>query len=157
MVVYEKCMAQEWHGVEVKEKCDDRGRGVIAMRPFLKGEIIVDYHAREISRIEMETIMDASDDDDRRSDYIFCGPNSLFWDGSAESCHCHPQNRLIGRLINFAPKSSPECNAKPQFFQFMAYNKLFNTILLVAARDIDMLEEIRFDYGDNTCLEMFNR
>lgn len=152
--VHLKCELQQWIDVDVMENCPGgRGRGLIASKTFQKNEIIVDYHARPISKCEAKDIED--DDDDKRYNYLFCGPNGLFWDGSGEYCICHPQTRLLGRLANFAQKGSVECNAKPQFVEFNYNKKVSHVIILVATRDIQVLEEIRFDYGDKTCLELF--
>jgi hypothetical protein len=101
--------------------------------------------------MEAKAILDAADDQDRRSDYLFCAPGGLFWDGSAETCDCHPETRKFGRLLNFASADSRECNAKPQLFQLPQ----FTCVLIVATRDIEPLEEIRFDYGDEKCRELF--
>ena len=150
--VYEKCLLQQWTGVDVNENCADRGRGLIAAKIFTKNEIIVDYHAQQISKNEADKIR--ADD---RSNYLFCGNGNLFWDGSPESCACHPQSRLLGRLANFAVKNTTECNAKPQLFQFKeAGNKIFHTLILVAIHEIKVGEEIRYDYGDEKCIELFN-
>ena len=151
--VHERCMLQQWNDVDVKEMCPGgRGRGLIASRRFLKNDILVDYHARVITQNEKEDIMTA---DDSRMNYLFCAPG-LVWDGSAEWCSCHPQSRLLGRLVNFAKKSTVECNARPQLFEFKhSKSSVFNAIILVATRDIEPLEELRFDYGDNACLELF--
>lgn len=153
--VYEKCLLQQWIGVDVMESCPGgRGRGLIAANNFAANEIIVDYHARRITKNEAQQIED--DPEDYRYNYMFCGPNGLFWDGSPESCICHPQSRILGRLANFAAKNTDECNAKPQFVEFKhTKNQIYTTIILVATRDIKCLEEIRFDYGDKHCLELF--
>lgn len=151
--IYEKCMLQQWTNVEVKEKCPEgRGRGIVTTQNFQKNDIIVDYHARVISKDTMKQILN-----DDRSRYLFCSPGGLFWDGSSESCICHPQSRLLGRLANFADaKNTMVCNVKPQLFEFKPLKSpVFRTILLVATRDIEPFEEIRFDYGDNTCVELF--
>ena len=152
--VLEKCMLQQWGDVDVMENCPGgRGRGLIASKSFQKNEIIVDYHATAINKCQAKEIEDDHDDD--RNNYLFSGPNGLFWDGSAETCICHPQSRLLGRLANFAAKNSIECNAKPQFVELGSKKHLFHAIILVASRDIAVLEEIRFDYGDKACLELF--
>lgn len=149
--VYEKCFLQQWTGIDVNEKCANRGRGLIAAKNFTKNEIIVDYHAQQVSKNEAEKIRV-----DDRSNYLFCGNNNLFWDGSPESCACHPQSRLLGRLANFAVKNTTECNATPQLFQFKeARNKIFHTLILVATGEIKVGEEIRYDYGDKKCIELF--
>ena len=151
--VYEKCLLQQWTGLDVNECCPGgRGRGIIASRDFAKNEILIDYHARQISKDEKEEIA-ASE----RSNYLFCAPNGLFWDGSAEVCVCHPQSRILGRLVNFAASGTWNCNAKPQLFEFKPQKpaSVFHAVILVAARDIAVSEEIRFDYGDKNCLELF--
>ena len=151
--VYEKCLLQQWTGLDVDENCPGgRGRGLIAPRNFSKNEILIDYHARQITKEEQEEIA-ASE----RSNYLFCGPNGLFWDGSAEVCVCHPQSRILGRLVNFAASGTLECNVKPQLFQFKPPKPaaVFHAVILVAARDIAVAEELRFDYGDKNCLELF--
>jgi hypothetical protein len=151
--VYEKCLLQQWSDVDVKETCDGgRGRGLVASKNFFKNEIICDYHARMVSQEEMEEIAVTE-----RVNYMFCGPNGLFWDGSAESCSCHPNSRLLGRLVNFAAQGTLECNVKPHFFQFKPLKpaQVFHAIIFVATRDIALSEELRYDYGDKTCLELF--
>ncbi len=115
------------------ENCNDRGRGVVAIRKFAQNEIVVDYHAEFVSRAKSVTILSAETEDDHRSDNLFCLPGGIFLDGSAETCECHPQTRLMGRLLNFARKESAECNARPEYFEVRAYGKLFRT---VAERDM---------------------
>ena len=154
MEVYEKCLLQNWTGLDVDEKCPGgRGRGIISSHGFSKNAIIVDYHAWQISKDEAAII--EQDPEDYRYNYLFCGPSGLFWDGSPESCVCHPQSRLLGRLANFAQKNTIECNAMAQLFQFKSCTQVFNAIILVATRDIAVQEEVRFDYGDKNCLELF--
>ena len=140
----------------MQENCGGRGRGAIAARPFKKGEILVDYHAKPISKAEGDLIMSAPESD-RRSDYLFCIPsNGVYFDGSEENCTCHPQTRLLGRLLNFAASESSLCNTTAQYFEFPGYDKkTFKTVLFIAKRDINPLEELMFDYGDENCKEMF--
>ena len=150
--ILKKCMLQQWSGIDVMENCPDgRGRGLIASKRFHQHEVLLDYHAKLISRGEANEIEDTS--------YLFCAPKyDLFWDGSAEFCECHPQSRLLGRLANFAAKNTPECNATPQLFSINSRSrkqKPFYAIVLVASRQIEPLEEIRFDYGDRACLALF--
>ena len=118
------------------------------MRNFAKGEIVVDYHAIPISKAESKLMMHAPAND-RRSDYLFSLPGGIFLDGSSEFCTCHPQTRLIGRLLNFSHKNDPTCNIRPQYFEFRHnHMKTFKTVLFVASRDILILEELTFDYND---------
>ncbi len=96
--------------------------------------------------------MFSTEESDRRSDYVFFGPYGLCIDGSTERCPCHPQTRILGRLLNFARKESVECNVVPRYF---SHDKS-QQILFVARRDIQPLEELRFDYGDGFCRNIFN-
>jgi hypothetical protein len=155
--VFQMCLHQQWPGLEVQERSGELGRGVVAARHFVEGEILVDYHAPPIPLATEQEMMSASPSD-RRSDYLFAGPGGLRLDGSSESCACHPETRIIGRLINFAARSTSECNAKPAFFKWVqGRDKLLvkSSIILVATRSISPLEEIRYDYGDSNCVEMF--
>ena len=151
-------MTQAWDGVEVKERCGPggaRGRGVIAMRPFASGEIVADYHGRKISAAEAAAIMDAPESD-RRSDYLFVLPdNDLYMDGSAETCECHPQMRILGRLFNFAVKETPGNNLSPKFIQCKVFGQNHRIVVLVTNRPVATLEELRFDYGDSGSRSMF--
>ena len=151
----------------MKQNCNNAGRGVIVMRPFTKGEIVVDYHAKEISTQEAEAIMNTDDDEDRRSDYLFVIPgHGMVLDGSSETCVCHPHSIVLGRLLNFATSSSKSCNISPHIMTFPVpteqgkrnrdSNKLFRVMVFCARRDIETFEEIRFDYGDETCLKLFS-
>lgn len=126
------------------------------MRKFEKDEIVLNYHAEIISKDTHDMMMETSDDDDRRSDYIFAMPGGVFLDGSSENCNCHPHARIMGRLVNFAQKTTPECNLTPRYFEFRDQNReIFKTVLFVAARDIEIFQELMFDYGDVNCAEMF--
>jgi hypothetical protein len=99
----------------------------------------------------------SNDSDDRRSDYTFCVPShGLFYDASKEFCPCHPGTITMGRLLNFAPSNSKFNNIKPEFFEFaIGDGEVFKTLLFIATRDIDVFEELRFDYGDKNCVALF--
>jgi hypothetical protein len=156
--VLQKCTQQHWPDLEVLEVCSkDSGRGILAGRHFVEGEILVDYHAPKISPAAQEEMMSASSSD-RRSDYLFAGPGGFYLDGSAESCACHPKTRILGRLVNFAARMTDECNVKPVIFNLrIGRDKVMvkRFIILVAVRDISPLEELLYDYGDPNCVEMF--
>ncbi len=70
--LFERCLTQEWSDLQVREKClanmKSIGRGVIAMRAFEKGEILLDYHAQEISREFHNSLLNpVNDETDGRS------------------------------------------------------------------------------------------
>ena len=109
-----------------------------------------------ITRSEADVMEKTEDENDRRSDYVFAVPgHALTFDGSSEICDCHPGTRTVGRLLNYAYRLSPGCNVHPEFFQFKAQNNVFRALLFVANREIDVQEELRFDYGDERSLAMF--
>lgn len=136
----------------MKNSCPGRGRGVVAVRDFAEGEVVVDYHAKSISEDEFNMISETEEENDRRSDYLFCLPeHNIYLDASAENCECHPCTRLIGRLINWAKFSSDRCNLVQRFFKCDGKTE----VLLVAKRQISCLEELFYDYGDPACAEMF--
>ncbi len=148
----ERCATQEWPGVDVREFCENQGRGVIATQPFQKGEVIIDYHGKKIKKEVGQEIMNSTDENDRRSDYVFFGPYGYCADASAEHCVCHPQTRTLGRLFNFAAKGTTQCNVYPRYFVAEKQEK----IIFVAARDISLLKELRFDCGDKNCQNISN-
>jgi hypothetical protein len=134
--------------------CGNRaGRGVVAVQPFRKGDILLDYHGEYIDGATAAEIMASGEDNwaDRRMNYLFCCPRGLFMDASAERCECHPNTRTLGRLLNFAD-GCDDCNVVPRFF---SCGLNFTGIIFVAARDIAVLQELRYNYGDEVCLEIF--
>ena len=68
--VLERCLTQEWPGVEVQEQCGNRGRGVVATRKFQEGQIILDFHGHRIPVKDGGQLMASGDISNRRSDYI---------------------------------------------------------------------------------------
>lgn len=162
-VVFERCQLQVWPNLSVREDCGADveggrkiGRGVVAMSYFRQNEIVLDYHGRRISRKERDEIVQNQNDNDRRSDYIFIGIQGLIIDGSDEICDCHPHVRLLGRLVNHAEMKAPACNIVPRFFRHEDSKKTHTFILFVASRDIEPLEELRYDYNDENCADMFS-
>lgn len=136
--------------------CGERGRGVVATTFFEKGEILLNYHGRKITPNEGREMLMTLDANDRRSDYVFFGPWGLCVDGSAERCPCHPNVRTMGRLLNWANKGTPECNIRARYFASERRNEqALEAILFVASRNISPLEELRFDYGDKDCKDIF--
>lgn len=140
--LYQHCKLQTFTGIDVIEK-SKRGRAIIATRPFVAGEVIIDYHAPLMTKVEADAIMNAPPGD-RRSDFLFKVkvPNrrrTLYFDGSKQ-CSCHPSSYLMGRLINCAfTENNRACNIQPCLFR---YNDL-QTVVFVARRKISVLEEIR--------------
>lgn len=60
---------QRWPGLEIQNSIGSRGRGVVATDYFRKGDILLDYHGKQISLEEDAEIM--ANEDDNRSCYLF--------------------------------------------------------------------------------------
>ena len=144
--------SQEWPELGVKEKVflpykdsfRDIGRGVFALRPFLKGEIVLDYHGKILTLEEGRKISER----DPANNYLLAVAKEYFILADAEQCDCHAPCRTYGRLVNYARSLDKACNLKMVPFHLRLGQK--NTakgVFLAARRDIEVLEELRFDYG----------
>ncbi len=112
-----------------------------------------EYHAPLITPEMAKSIVDSIDPNDLRSNYLFCIPDrNMYLDGSLENCVCHPQTRLLGRLINWAEQGSHSCNLYPRAYGTGSEQ----VILFVATREILLFEELAYDYGDTSCKGLFN-
>lgn len=160
VIVYGHIRYQNWPGVQIVDETENRGRGVVAVDYFKKGDIIMDYHGNEVKK-SVANEMEATDDDqDRRSDYLFDLPElKITIDSSAEFCSCHPRLRTMGRLINWARSGTAEANAKATVYELKKLNKMVGHIprglLFVASKDISPGDEIRCDYGNKRCEDLF--
>jgi hypothetical protein len=134
--------------------------GARAVTHIRKNDIVCDYHGRLISKETSNKIYNSVCPSDRRSDYLMTLPfnGGIYYAAHEEFCPCHPKMRTIGRLLNFASKTGPsahQCNLKLRFYDFLELDGAPKGCLFVASRDILPLEELRYDYGDNNCREMF--
>jgi hypothetical protein len=84
-------------------------------------------------------------------------PDGIHYAAHEEFCPCHPRQRTVGRLFNWAKKTGPtshECNMKLRFYHFRELEGEPKGCLFVAKRDISPLEELRYDYGDKRCTQL---
>ncbi len=71
--ILDLCLSQHWPKLQIVNKIplgDGFGRGVVAVAPFNKDDIIADYHAVEISNETASAYMNTKDTTDKRSDYL---------------------------------------------------------------------------------------
>lgn len=132
---------QRWKGLIVQD-VPGKGRGVFTKRSFKHGEVVCDYHGRQVSRKEGMKV--CSSTADVRPGYMFFYQNkegkAMCIDAHEENCQCHPLTVTNGRLINHSRKRA---NIHPKLF---VHNDR-DVILFIASRDIPVNTELRFDYG----------
>jgi hypothetical protein len=121
--------------------------------------VILDYHGKTIVGKTHEEYM-AEEETGAKEEYVMEISRKYLIDGTQETCTCHPDRLLLGRLANYAnQKKTTKCNMKLQRHIMRGHTEGGNMskalILFVARRDIEPLEELRFDYGDRRCAEMF--
>lgn len=188
---------QKWPGLAIQNSIGAHGRGVVATDNFLVGDILLDYHGKQISLAEDAAIMAEEDDGEKdRSCYLFkvifvsfvfsLFPldyivhltlfiyNIFFKLGYfkvkrlnmsicsfEEFCSCHPRMRTMGRLLNWAQHGSNEANVKVVPYDLKHLAACFDNppkgIMFVATKGIAPLDEICYDYGDDTCKELFGK
>ncbi|XP_039454377.1 uncharacterized protein LOC120433003 [Oreochromis aureus] len=131
---------QKWKGLALQDFGERKGKGVIALMPFHKGDIVCDYHGTYISEAEGK----------RRpqSGYLFffrdeCD-RGMCIDATAFPCACHPDIETYGRRMNHSRKNP---NIKPQKFTMNFPAGPQETILFIALKDITVGEELLWDYG----------
>lgn len=163
-VLHEKD-SQNWRGLVDVECGQPMGRGVLTTKPFKQGDVVIDYHGTEVPLGRGNPSFNAYvavDPKKRNSNYILevkTNPRRLI-DASHDPCVLHPGRRCLGRLINHADEKLPRggtnknCNLK---FVDVALNFLGESriVVLVATRNIDIGEQLFFDYGDRDAREAF--
>jgi hypothetical protein len=156
--IHDLCLSQEWPNLEIKNNIPGAGRGVTAMTKFLANDLIADYHGDQITPEASDELMREPNDDVRTSDYLMKMPCGIHIDAHLEHCGCHSKIRTYGRLFNWsdARDKAKTANMKTHFYTFHGINGgTQQGLLFVANRDIAPLEELRYDYGDANCREMF--
>ncbi|CAD5230045.1 unnamed protein product [Bursaphelenchus okinawaensis] len=119
--------------------CGEKGRGLIAMRPFIRGEFVVEYKGPlvdypEAVKREAEYAKDPS-----IGSYMYFfkyQERRMCVDATAETPY-------KGRLLNH---SVMRPNLRPKVLDFGH----FICVGLFALRDIEVGEELLYDYGDRT-------
>ena len=110
------------------------------------GPVVCDYHGPVVSGKEGENIH--KNTTGKETGYIFFFRNSkgqpMCIDAHSDRCHCHPDKRTFGRLVNHSKKKS---NIKP--LHCVVEGEITDVILFIATKDLPVGEEVLFDYGVN--------
>ncbi|KAK2814283.1 hypothetical protein Q5P01_000646 [Channa striata] len=115
-------------------------------RAFVKGAVICDYHGELVTAEEGRKILESSTDEMGYLYFFTSGSQQLCINAQTHPCRCHPTMETMGRKMNH---SKNNLNVKPQHCKIKFPEGEKDTLLLVAARDIAVHEELRFDYGVN--------
>ncbi|XP_029904031.1 N-lysine methyltransferase KMT5A-like [Myripristis murdjan] len=141
-------MTQRWKGLSIKDFGGDKGKGVIANRRFVKGEMVCDYHGNVIQASGGRTMLGAHEDI-QSSCYLFFfkdGERDLCIDAQTFPCSCHKDLDIVGRRINH---SSKKPNLKLVHILLNADGVSLDVILFKALIDIETGTELSFHYGVN--------
>ncbi len=155
------CNDQDWDDIAMVT-VDGMGRGVIALKHFKKGDVILDYHGSEVPFEEYRDVHEYCEEkpDSRMPEYcieIVRGKRRLI-DATLEPCPCHPGRSCFGRLCNHANENSPYCNIRMvevKADKLYGLKEHWRRVVFVAKRDIEPLEQLMFDYGDENARRIF--
>ncbi|XP_056440967.1 uncharacterized protein LOC130378059 [Gadus chalcogrammus] len=144
--VLKSVVEQRWKGIDFKDYGEHKGRGVIATMPFPKGHVICDYHGKLIPESEGKRLMDAMQEGVMSYLFFIRGRlgTKLCVDSQNFPCECHPGKDTFGRRMNHSGKAA---NVKPVVFQLNFPDGAKDTVLFLAKRDIEVNEELLWDYG----------
>ncbi|XP_014673200.1 PREDICTED: N-lysine methyltransferase SETD8-B-like isoform X2 [Priapulus caudatus] len=116
-----------------------KGRGVVATKPFKRGEFVVEYHGDlisvDVAKLREEQYAATPDTYGCYMYYFTFNSKQYCVDATAESGR-------LGRLINHSRKG----NVKSRQVAVGAQPHL----ILVASRDVEAGEELLYDYGDRS-------
>jgi hypothetical protein len=99
------------------------------------------------------------DDDHPDKEYFFQVSKHDIIDASSEQCRCrnqqeHPETMILGRLMNYETEyrnvpGRRGCNVKPVKRSICGEDH----ILFITKRDVEAMEELRYDYGGCTAAD----
>ncbi|XP_042072931.1 uncharacterized protein LOC102305804 [Haplochromis burtoni] len=128
---------QKWKGLALKDFGEEKGKGVIALMPFNKGDVVCDYHGTCITK--------AAGNQRRQSGSLFFYRDECHRaDATASPCACHLHKDSYGRHMNHCQRNP---NVKPQRFTMNFPAGPRESVLFIALRDIAVGEELLWDYG----------
>ncbi|KAK7152442.1 hypothetical protein R3I93_010609 [Phoxinus phoxinus] len=137
-----KCVSEQaWTGLAVKDFGDEHGLGVVATRPFSKGDVVCDFHGEVIPAAEGRAMMMTKG---LRDLFFFrAGHRELCVDGQTP-CECHPDTHPVGRRITHS--QSP--NLEPLHCVLKLRGRPRDVILLRALADISVDTQLKFYSGE---------
>ncbi len=138
------------------------GRGVIALKNFSKGDVVLDYHGIEVPFEQYRDVHQYcyEQPESRMPEYcieVVRGKKRLI-DATLEPCPCHPGQSCFGRLCNHANENDPKCNLRMveiQADKIYGGKERWRRVVFVARRDIKPMEQLMFDYGDVNARRIF--
>lgn len=119
--------------------CKEKGRGIRSLKPFAKNEFVVEYKGDtiDIQTAKLREKQYAQDPSIGSYMYFFTFNNKQYCVDATE------ESPFKGRLINH---SALRPNLKTKAIELNGIQHL----ILVAKRDIEVGEELLYDYGDRT-------
>ncbi|XP_075931586.1 uncharacterized protein LOC142931513 isoform X2 [Anarhichas minor] len=133
---------QRWKGLTIKHFGGEKGLGVVATRPFSKGDIVCDYHGKVITADEGKKKMEALKNQPGYMFFFKSGDRALCIDAHTHPCKCHANVETVGRRINHSCKKP---NLKPVQCVLKVDGEDTHVILFKTLKDIKVDEELRFD------------
>jgi hypothetical protein len=156
-ILQTRYLDQAWPGVS-DTNYSKYGRGLISLQYFKKNDIILDYHGETVRNIPFNTYID---NDEVNPEYCIetFHSNKRIIDATSEGCVIHRERKCYGRLANHAHnKNAYDCNMKLVDVKLTLKGLDVNShVLLVAKRNIQPFEELRFDYGDPVAHRLFDK
>ncbi|KAI7789412.1 putative N-lysine methyltransferase SETD8-A-like [Triplophysa rosa] len=137
---------QKWKGLAIKQ-IEGKGKGVIATMTFKKNQIVCDYHGAMISKQEGERRLETLNEEPLYL-FFFKGKagEPLCIDAQEYPCDCHPDQDTYGWRMNHSRRNS---NVRPQRVSLNLPDGARECVVLLALRDIDVNEELLWDYGSS--------
>ncbi|CAF1626222.1 unnamed protein product [Rotaria magnacalcarata] len=124
-------------GLEARDTKTIRGRGVYATRKFFRNDYIVEYAGELLTQHEARQRESLYG----RNHNIGCYMYYFRWGERVFCVDATEETNRLGRLINHSRKNS---NCQPKVFVVKDQPRL----ILVALRDIEIDEELYYDYGE---------
>ncbi|XP_073701792.1 uncharacterized protein [Garra rufa] len=140
-----KCVSEQgWTGLAIKDFGDEDGLGVVATRPFCKGEIVCDYHGKVIRAAEGMAMMKGFQDEAKYLFFFKAGQRDLCIDAQTVPCACHPNTDTVGRRIRY-------CYIRPNLEPVHSVLKVNgedkDVILFKALQDISIDTQLKYFSG----------
>ncbi|XP_065186468.1 N-lysine methyltransferase KMT5A-A-like [Sycon ciliatum] len=141
--IEEAVLAKQEEGMEIFH-CDVKGRAVRAVRPFKRGEFICEYSGELLTHkqgIERERMY--NEHPERYGSYMY-----FFQFKDVSYClDCTQDNGRLGRLLNHSRR-----NQNVQTLSIGVQGRA--CLIFKALRDIEVGEELCYDYGDRNPLNI---
>uniref|UniRef100_A0A8C1S358 Si:dkey-23a23.2 n=1 Tax=Cyprinus carpio TaxID=7962 RepID=A0A8C1S358_CYPCA len=139
-----KCVfEQAWTGLAIKDFGAEEGLGVVATRPFSKGDIVCDYHGKVIRAAEGMAMMEGHHDEARYLFFFKTAQRDLCIDART-GCDCHPDTDTVGRRIKCCSKRP---NLEPLHCVMKVNGEDQDVILFKALQDISIDTQLKFYSG----------